>query len=165
MPAQHCVGLAQESAGRLQILLPRLAFVLPGQHPLQPPAVEQHVAQLRAGCGGQGVLGLFGKKLRKGFLGRLQGLVALGLGQGRGRIDVGDGQFVVDGFREGLRRAGIRPGVLEIIDRLVIMALGPQSVEDFFLRVRSQRRTRAEQKHHQNGGKNGLRWGLTMHKE
>ena len=42
------VGLTQQPPGRLQMLLPCLAFVLPGQHPLQPPAVEQHVASSRA---------------------------------------------------------------------------------------------------------------------
>ena len=41
------IGLAQQRPGCFQVLLPCLAFVLPGQYPLQPPAVEQHVAKLR----------------------------------------------------------------------------------------------------------------------
>ena len=64
-------------------------------------------------------------------------------------------QFVVDRLRKGLRRAGILPGMLEIIDRLVVMALGPQRVEDFFLRVRRRWRKCAfapSRDHGQNDG-------------
>ncbi len=159
------VGLTQEPAGRLQALLPRRALVLLGQHPLQPPAVEQHVAELPAGRPGQDVPGLVGEELHQGFLRQLQGFVALGLGQARGRVDPGDGQFIVDGFREALRRAGIGPEMQKITDRLVVMALCTQFVERFFLRVRSRhlRRSRAEQNHGQQGEKHGLTRGEAIH--
>ena len=126
----------QQTAGRLQIFLPLRAFVFVGQHPLQPPSVQQHAAQLAAGLSGPSMLGLLGQEFRQRFLGQSQGLIALGRGQARRGIDPGDSQFIVDGLGEGLRRAGIGLGVLEEIDRLVVVALRAQSVKGFFRLIR-----------------------------
>lgn len=136
-----------------------------GQHPLQPPSVQQHAAQLAAGLSGPRMLGLIGQEFRQRFLGQLQGLIALGLGQARRRIDAGDSQFVVDRLREGLRRAGIGSGVLEEIDRLVVMALRAQSVEGLFLLVRPQGvgRKHAEQKYGQQGERMAFARVETIH--